>query len=45
MAIKKKEAKKLRKLADTLGFNKSPQEKKRMYKRFKSIHKNNKKKA
>lgn len=41
--MKKKEAKKLRKLAEAIGFNKTPQEKKKMYKRFKKIHQENKK--
>lgn len=41
--MKKKETKKLRRLAEALGFNKSPQERKKMYKRFKAIHKSNKK--
>lgn len=42
--MKKKETKKLRRLANAIGFNKTPEERKRMYKRFKSIHKSNKKK-
>lgn len=39
--MKKKETKKLRRLAEVIGFNKSPQERKKIYKRFKSIHKSN----
>ncbi len=41
--MKKKETKKLRKLANAIGFNKSPEERKKIYKRFKAIHKSNKK--
>lgn len=40
--MKKKVAKQLRKMADVLGFNKSPQERKKIYKRFKKIHKEKK---
>jgi hypothetical protein len=36
--MKKKVAKKLRLLADAIGFNKTPQERKKIYRRFKNIH-------
>jgi len=38
--MKKKIAKELRKAAEAIGFNKSPQERKKIYRRFKNIHNN-----
>jgi len=40
--MKKKIAKTLRKASEAIGFNKSPQERKKIYKRLKAIHKNKK---
>ena len=42
--MKKKVAKQLRKMADALAFNKPPEEKRKMYRRFKNIHHEQKKK-
>tara|TARA_R110000868_G_scaffold180622_2_gene421245 strand:+ start:4214 stop:4345 length:132 start_codon:yes stop_codon:yes gene_type:complete len=38
-----KSAKKLRRLANMVAANKSPEEKRKVYQRLKSIHKSNKK--
>lgn len=35
--MRKKKAKKLRKLAEAIGFNKSPEEVEKIYKRMKSL--------
>lgn len=40
--MKKKIAKGLRQAANAIGFNKSPTERKKIYKRLKSIHKDKK---
>ncbi len=40
--MKKRIAKHLRAAAEAIGFNKSPQERKKIYKRFKSIYKDKK---
>lgn len=36
--MKKKIAKQLRKAAEAIGFNKPPEERKKIYRRFKNIH-------
>ncbi len=40
--MKGKSAKKLRRLANMMGANKSTEEKRRIYQRLKSVHKDNK---
>jgi len=40
--MKKRIAKHLKAAAEAIGFNKSPQERKKIYKRFKSIYKDKK---
>jgi len=37
--MKKKVTKQLRRMAEAIGFNKPPQERKKIYKRLKNVHK------
>lgn len=41
--MRKKSVKKLKKMANAIGYNKSEAERKKIYDRLKSVHKSNKK--